>query len=154
MLSQTFLWFISNHKVDTKQINSANPATPTPTPPPWLGSQTHYALHWLHNERDGVSNHWPHDCLLNSLFRRRSRKYQSSASLAFVRGIHRSPVNSPHKRPVTRKMGHLMTSSCCEISSSRRGCFTWAGLLVRDKARYCRSLWCTTNGALNLGPCD
>ena len=28
----------------------------------------------------------------------------SSASLAFVRGIHRSPVNSPHKWPVTRKM--------------------------------------------------
>ena len=32
------------------------------------------------------------------------RKYQSSASLAFVRGIHRGPVNSPHKWPVTRKM--------------------------------------------------
>ena len=32
------------------------------------------------------------------------RKYQSSASLAFVRGIHRGPVNSPHKLPVTRKM--------------------------------------------------
>ena len=32
------------------------------------------------------------------------RKYQSSASLAFVRGIHRWPVNSPHKGPVTRKM--------------------------------------------------
>ena len=32
------------------------------------------------------------------------RKHQSSASLAFVRGIHRSPVNSPHKWPVTRKM--------------------------------------------------
>ena len=32
------------------------------------------------------------------------RKHQSSASLAFVRGIHRWPVNSPHKRPVTRKM--------------------------------------------------
>ena len=32
------------------------------------------------------------------------RKYQSSASLAFVRGIHRIPVNSPHKWPVTRKM--------------------------------------------------
>ena len=31
------------------------------------------------------------------------RKYQSSASLAFVRGIHRGPVNSPHKWPVTRK---------------------------------------------------
>ena len=31
-------------------------------------------------------------------------KYQSSASLAFVRGIHRWPVNPPHKRPVTWKM--------------------------------------------------
>ena len=29
---------------------------------------------------------------------------QSSASLAFVRGIHRWPVNSPYKGPVTRKM--------------------------------------------------
>ena len=32
------------------------------------------------------------------------RTHQSSASLAFVRGIHRGPVNSPHKWPVTRKM--------------------------------------------------
>ena len=39
------------------------------------------------------------------------RKHQSSASLAFVRRIHRWPVNSPHKRPVTRKCFHLMTSS-------------------------------------------
>ena len=31
-------------------------------------------------------------------------KHQSSASLAFVRRIHWGPVNSPHKRPVTRKM--------------------------------------------------
>ena len=31
------------------------------------------------------------------------RKHQSSASLALVRGIHRRPVNSPHKGPVTRK---------------------------------------------------
>ena len=32
------------------------------------------------------------------------RKHQSYASLAFVRGIHRRPVNSPHKGPVTGKM--------------------------------------------------
>ena len=31
-------------------------------------------------------------------------KYQSSASLAFVWGIYRGPVNSPHKWSVTRKM--------------------------------------------------
>ena len=32
------------------------------------------------------------------------REHQSSASLAFVRGIHRWPVNSPQKEPVTRKI--------------------------------------------------
>ena len=32
------------------------------------------------------------------------RKHESSASLAFVRGIHQGPLNSPHKWPVTRKM--------------------------------------------------
>ena len=31
-------------------------------------------------------------------------KHQSPASLAFVREIHRGPMNSPHKWPVTRKM--------------------------------------------------
>ena len=32
------------------------------------------------------------------------REHQSSTSLAFVRGIYRWPVNSPHKSPVTRKI--------------------------------------------------
>ena len=32
------------------------------------------------------------------------KKHQSSASLAFVRGLHRGPVNSPHRWPVTQKM--------------------------------------------------
>ena len=32
------------------------------------------------------------------------KNHQSSASLAFVWGIHRGPVKSPHKGPVTRKM--------------------------------------------------
>ena len=32
------------------------------------------------------------------------RKHRSYASQAFVRGIHRGPVNFPHKWPVTRKM--------------------------------------------------
>ena len=31
-------------------------------------------LRWRHNEHDGISNHQPHDCLLNRLFRRRSKK--------------------------------------------------------------------------------
>ena len=59
------------------------------------------SLQWRHIDRDSVTNLQPHDCLLNHLFRR--RKHQSSASLAFVREIHRGPVNSPHKWPVIRK---------------------------------------------------
>ena len=61
-------------------------------------------LLWRHNGRDGFSNHQPDDCLLNCTFRRRSKKHQRFALLAFVRGIHRWPVNPPHKYPVTRKM--------------------------------------------------
>ena len=52
------------------------------------------------------------------------RKHQSSASLAFVRGIHRWPVNSPNKGPVTGKMfpfddvimKHWIDSFCSSMS--------------------------------------
>ena len=33
-----------------------------------------YALRWRHNGHDSVSNHQPHDCLFNRLFRRRPKK--------------------------------------------------------------------------------
>ena len=33
-----------------------------------------FSLQWRHNGRDSVSNHQPHGCLLNRLFRRRSKK--------------------------------------------------------------------------------
>ena len=62
------------------------------------------SLQWRHNECDGISNHQPHNCLLNHLFRRRSKKASKLRVLAFVRGIHRCLVNSPHKGPVTRKV--------------------------------------------------
>ena len=39
-----------------------------------LGSDSHFTSQWRHNERDGVSNHQPQDCLLRRLFRRRSTK--------------------------------------------------------------------------------
>ena len=31
-------------------------------------------LQWRHNGRDSVSNHQPHDCLLNCLFRKKTSK--------------------------------------------------------------------------------
>ena len=62
------------------------------------------SFQWRHNEPDGASNHQPHNCLLNLYSDIDQRKHQSSASLVFMRGIHWWTVNSPHKRPVTRKM--------------------------------------------------
>ena len=50
------------------------------------------------------------------------RKHQSSAALAFVRGIHRWPANSPHKWPVKRKMfpfdGVIMRYVFCHPGAS------------------------------------
>ena len=61
-------------------------------------------LHWRHNDHDGVSNHQPHHCLLNRLFRRRSRKTPKLRVTGLCVGNSPGPVNSPHKGPVTRKM--------------------------------------------------
>ena len=61
-------------------------------------------LHWRHNYHDGVSNHQPHGCLLNRLFRRRSKKTSKLRITGLWVGNSPGPVNSPHKGPVTRKM--------------------------------------------------
>ena len=53
-----------------------------------------YALQWRHNGRDCVSNHQPHHCLLNGLFRHRSKKTSKLRVTDLCEG------NSP----VTRKM--------------------------------------------------
>ena len=49
-----------------------------------------FPLQWRHNERDGISNHPTHDCLLTGYSGADQRKHDSSASLAFVWGIHRT----------------------------------------------------------------
>ena len=61
-------------------------------------------LHWRHNEHYGVSNHQPHSCLLNRLFRRRSKKTSKFRVTGLCVGNSPGQVNSPHKGPVTRKM--------------------------------------------------
>ena len=62
------------------------------------------ALHWCYNDHDGVSNHQSHGCLLNRLFRRRSKKTSKLRVTGLCVGNSPGPVNSPHKGPVTRKM--------------------------------------------------
>ena len=62
------------------------------------------SLQWRHNECDGSQITGVSIICLTVCWGADQRKQPSSASLAFVRGIHRSPVDSPHKGPVARKM--------------------------------------------------
>ena len=73
--------------------------------PIWRNPSSDISLLWRHKGRDDVSIHQPHDCLLNRSFRRRSKKTSKLRVTGLcVREIHRRPMNSPHKGPVTRKM--------------------------------------------------
>ena len=61
------------------------------------------------------------------------RKHESSASLAFVRGIHRGPVNSPHKWPVTQIEDVIMT----QLTITTPRCPPWVRLVqVPGKSGY------------------
>ena len=63
-----------------------------------------FTLQWRHNDHDDVSNHQPHGCLRNRLFRRRSKKTSKFRVTGFCVMNSPGPVISPHKGPVTRKM--------------------------------------------------
>ena len=63
-----------------------------------------FPLHWRHNDYDDVSNYQPHGCLLNCLFRRKSKKTSKLRVTGLCVRNSPGPVNSPHKGPVTRKM--------------------------------------------------
>ena len=66
--------------------------------------QNHKSLRWRYNDHAGVSNHQSRDCLLNRLFRRRSKKTLKLRVTGLCVGNSPRPVNSPHKGPVTRRM--------------------------------------------------
>ena len=58
--------------VSIYQLNLWHSALTVATITPSAVSVACITLRWRHNGRDSVSNHQPHDCLLNRLFRRRS----------------------------------------------------------------------------------
>ena len=70
------------------------------------------------------------------------RKLQSSASLAFVRGTYRWPVNSPHKGQVMRKMFLLDDVIMKHIAS--REPLQWRHLSVPEPQVTSRSTICTS----------
>ena len=54
----------------------------------YIITQHSSALQWRHNGLDGVWNHRPHDCLLNRLFTRRSKKTSKLHVTGIRAGIH------------------------------------------------------------------
>ena len=91
------------------------------------------ALQWRHNGRDSVSNHQPHDCLLNRLFRRRSKKTSKLRVTGLCAG------NSPGTGEFPANMAshvdfffHLMTSSWCQRTGSTR--LQWKFIRKADNA--------------------
>ena len=65
------------------------------------------------------------------------RKHQSSASLALVRGIHRRPVNFPHKWPETRKMFPFN-----DVIMKKKQSLHFKPLLPTLHSCYHGGLWC------------
>ena len=102
-------------------------------------SHADFTLHWRHNDHDGVPNHQPHGCLLNRLFRCRSKKTSKPRVTGLCVGNSPGPVNFPHKGPVTRKMfpyddvimrqtAHVTTplTVSCPKCSIFKGLCSWA----------------------------
>ena len=76
----------------------------------WYESDNHrITIQWRHIEHDGISNHWCLDWLLN--IHDDVIKWKPFPRYwPFVRGLPRSPVNSPHKG---QWRGALMFSLIC-----------------------------------------
>ena len=74
----------------------------------WTNNYNDVIMSAMASQITGVSNVYSTACSGTD-----QRKHQSSASLDFVRGIHRWPVNSLHKGPVKRKCFHLMKIFPC-----------------------------------------
>ena len=102
------LWAIDSWTVETRHFLYRRICFPTSITPNVLVvfwcNWWHISLQWRQNDQDSVSNHQPHGCLLNRLYRRRSKETLKLRVTGLCVGNSPGPVNSPHKGPVTRKM--------------------------------------------------
>ena len=102
------------------------------------------SLQWRHIERDDISNHQPHDCLLNRLFRRRSKKTSKLCITGLCAGNLPVTREFPAQRAIPRKYFHLMTSSCINDVPHYAGTvFTKHVYLVKGKCDFDRKKFVT-----------
>ena len=77
----------------------------------------HSSLHWRHNGRDSVSNHQPHDCLLNRFFSRTSKKTSKLRVTGLCVGNSPGTGEFPTQMASNAEFFHLMTSSYVTVNS-------------------------------------
>ena len=75
------------------------------------------SLKWRHNEGNGVSNHQPHDCLLNRFFKAQIKENIKAPRHLPLWGDFTGGRWIPHTKGQLRgKCFHLMTSSCIYVN--------------------------------------
>ena len=102
------------------------------------GKEIH-PLRWRHNRRNSVSNHQPHDCLLNRLFRRRSKKTSKLRVAGLCAGNSPGTGEFPAQMASNAENVHLMTPSWYSstvsiheiLSTTRTLRFDLAGLWLK-----------------------
>ena len=82
------------------------------------------SLRWRHNGRDAVSNHQPRDCLLNRLFRRRSKKTSTLRATGLCSGNSPATGEFPAQMASNAEKAsiswrHYVTRQSVDIAQSR-----------------------------------
>ena len=95
------------------------------------------SLQWRHNDHDGVSNHQPHGCLPNRLFRHRSKKTSKLRVTGLCVGNSPGPGITRTKDQWRIRCFHLMTSSWILICIPKVWC--WKSVVII--AILSSSLW-------------
>ena len=95
-------------------------------------------LQWRHNKRDSVSNHQPHDCLFNCLFRHKEN-IKHTINLAFTKKCTLSCIMKIKSRFVLKTVFYWTSKSAISVEkgvfffrpeSAKRGCFQSLGTSV------------------------
>ena len=98
--------------------------------------KTIVTLRWRHNGHDSLSNHQPHDCLLNHLFRRRSKKTSKLRVTGLCAGNSPMTGEFPAQRAsnaddvsIWRRLNsHMPTKWCKQLEEAQERCpFSFRG---------------------------
>ena len=107
------------------------------------------SLQWHHNGHDSISNHQPHDCLLNRLFKRRSKKTSKLRVTGCCAGNSPGTVEFPaqmasHAENVSIWWHHHVYKSqhTSKMSTNMRyHIYQYKSLFLLHLSDYCYNLW-------------